>query len=71
MKIKQEITGRCCEVCGCWLPLSNDRIYPVVVRSTTSILGDRTAYDAIDCPRCGCQTILHIRHERLNKRGEK
>ena len=52
-----------CSVCGTKLLPQKESVYKVVeaVTALESLAKSRHVYDAIDCPRCGCQEVLKIR----------
>lgn len=55
-----------CSVCGNGIKLKKEKVY--VVRECNSLV-NATTYNAIDCPFCGCQTILKKRLYEV-KKGE-
>lgn len=59
-----------CSVCGKRFMPYKETVY---LASETPTLGTLltkapTAYDAIDCPRCGCQKLLKIRIPKIAER---
>lgn len=64
MKIKQK-----CGVCGKRLSISKDEIYMVIESQgfAAALTAPPQKFDAIDCPRCGCQQLLAVRMPRLKK----
>lgn len=57
---------RTCAICGRDFPLIADETYIARDNERTGIVNavenkEVTNYDAIDCPHCGCQTILQER----------
>ena len=62
---------KCC-VCGMRLEPRKETVYQVSESlSVTQALTDTAkVFDAIDCPRCGCQHVLKVRMPRF-ERGAK
>ena len=59
-----------CDVCGKWFTLSKEHVYQVVECVYTPFTGDvEKTYDAVDCPQCGCQTLLKVRMPKFVKGG--
>ena len=57
---------RTCAICGRDFPLIAEETYIARDKGRTGIVNavenkEVTIYDAIDCPHCGCQTILQER----------
>lgn len=50
-----------CDICGTPLKMSKENIYLVKDEKMT---GKHIIYNAIDCEKCGCQTILKERKVR-------
>lgn len=51
-----------CNVCGKRLKPNKEDVYAVAERpSIADCLLARKVYEAMDCPRCGCQKVLNIR----------
>lgn len=62
MEEKKIIPGmKTCDVCGRDFPLVVERRYVVKSDSTPILFSSERLYDAIDCPHCGCQNVLHER----------
>lgn len=51
-----------CSVCGEPLVLDKEKTY--LVKDVNFFTGKKTAFDAIDCEKCGCQNILKARIEK-------
>ncbi len=64
MKIK-------CKICKYRFKLSKEMLY--VAQETAcgvSILPTNTKmFDAVDCPRCGCQILLNVREPVVDTKG--
>ena len=60
-----------CKVCGARFALSKDTLYQVeqVVSVTQMLTASAQIYDAVDCPKCGCQLTLGVRLPRIVKGG--
>ena len=57
---------RRCEVCGTKLVLDKSIVYLVVLENgALASLGSRSFFNAVDCPKCGCQTILKQREVEI------
>ena len=58
-----------CKICGKRFKLSAENVY--IASDSTAVLqilaGTVKAYDAVDCPKCGCQTLLC---ERISMVGD-
>ena len=52
-----------CVVCGGKFAIIKEKVYTVLeaVNLATVMTQGNKAYDAIDCPHCGCQKILAVR----------
>lgn len=61
-----------CKVCGNRFEVDKDSVYLVTERLGLSgaLSQAPKLYEAIDCPRCGCQKLLNIRMARLNGEQE-
>ncbi len=61
-----------CKVCGTRIKPAKDEIYAATERLTPMELLTSKArvFDAIDCPRCGCQNLLAIREPRVEAENE-
>jgi hypothetical protein len=57
-----------CDVCGTLLDLNKDKIY--LVKTVNFVTKGEMYSDAVDCEKCGCQTILKEREVRVNGRKE-
>ena len=57
-----------CDVCGTLLDLNKDKIY--LVKTINFVTKVEMYSDAVDCEKCGCQTILKGREVRANGRKE-
>lgn len=57
-----------CVICGHRFEIEIDKKYVVKIQEG---LINKTYYDAIDCPRCGCQKIIWKREEIVDKFVEK
>lgn len=57
-----------CVVCGHRFEIEIDKKYVVKIQEG---LINKTYYDAVDCPRCGCQNIIWKREEIVDKFAEK
>ena len=56
-----------CDICGNGINLKKKDIYLVNKSFFPPLI-----YDAIDCPFCGCQTLLKIRYSKsTNKENNK
>ena len=55
-----------CSVCGNGIKLKKEKVY--IAKECNSLVNS-TIYNAIDCPFCGCQTILKKRLYEV-KKGE-
>lgn len=59
-----------CGVCGYRFTPQKDEIY--TAQTPRSFLSSLTSppeyFDAMDCPHCGCQTMLKIRADRVEKK---
>ena len=64
---KNKKSERKCVVCGNNFEIEMDKKY--VVKSIEAVM--IVYYDAIDCPKCGCQNIIWKRLEKVNKFVEK
>lgn len=57
-----------CGVCGCRVAPDKEKVY--VAEEPRAFMETLTKpplrFDAIDCPRCGCQIMLTIRADRVN-----
>ena len=57
-----------CGVCGYRVTLDKEKVY--VAEEPRAFMETLTKpplrFDAIDCPRCGCQIMLTIRADRVN-----
>lgn len=64
---------RRCDVCGKWFALSKEHIYQVSEPYSVSGMSIDTirVLDAMDCPHCGCQTLLKVRMPKFVKGGAK
>ena len=62
-----------CMVCGERFEPDRERTYQVqeVLTGLAALSGSTKIHDAIDCPRCGCQTILNIRLPVLEERSRE
>lgn len=56
-----------CSFCGNTFEIEIDKKY--VVKNIEA--GRIAYYDAMDCPKCGCQNIIWKRLEKTNKFAEK
>ena len=54
-----------CNVCGKWFTPVKDNTYLVSDHVTKSV------YDALDCPRCGCQHQLKLRMPKFTPKPVK
>lgn len=52
-----------CDVCNNEITLKKKEIYSVYVSSFPQPI---KIYNAIDCPFCGCQTLLKLRYPKKN-----
>ena len=69
-----------CRACGRRMQLKKEQMYlvPKDNKSLVTVFNEQyQAYEAFDCPRCGCQNLVGVRelrpHERLQeneKRGD-
>ena len=53
------LKGIFCDICGNYIEPNKDLVYEVSKTKYTLVENDK--YNAIDCPRCGCQIILKKR----------
>lgn len=58
-----------CSVCGNRFMLARTQVYRVTSPTTvlSQLVGTNETHDAIDCPRCGCQMILHNRWPKISE----
>ena len=54
-----------CSICGRYFQMARNNIYRVRVGELGGINYFGTTYDAIDCPKCGCQMLLSKREENV------
>ena len=49
-----------CKICGKRFALVKDRMYMVIEKPSLDRLFSKSqmVWDAIDCPRCGCQVLV-------------
>ncbi len=59
---------RKCSFCGIEFEIDVNKKY--IVKSKENLL-DISYFDAIDCPKCGCQNIIWKRLERVSENTEK
>lgn len=61
-----------CTVCGKRFAPQKESVYLINGSAATlDILVRAKNYDAVDCPRCGCQQVLKIRFPQIKeKTGE-
>jgi DNA-directed RNA polymerase subunit RPC12/RpoP len=59
-----------CSVCGKRFSLAKEAVYQITdpISPLTALTKGNQAYDAIDCPRCGCQHKLAIRLPNFEER---
>ena len=57
-----------CNVCGNGIRLKKEEIY--VIKNNTNIMIP-TLFNAIDCPFCGCQTILKRRYPMFKQESKE
>lgn len=50
-----------CKVCGKYFTPKKDAVYQVCETTGGLINAVLKVFDAIDCPRCGCQRVLGVR----------
>lgn len=65
MAIKKQV----CKVCNCNFDIKLSKKYLVKIptfKLMTSGLTNNEVYDAMDCPQCGCQQLLCVRHPLLD-----
>lgn len=56
-----------CNVCNYKFIVEKEKTKQVIEPTGTSIIKNVKHYDAIDCPKCGCQKILCTRLQELQK----
>lgn len=59
-----------CNVCGKQVELRKENRYEVLIKASTlqkSFGVKDRLYDAFDCPRCGCQMLMHERFPAKNE----
>jgi len=57
-----------CDICGNGINLKKKNIYSVY----KSIFPQPVLiYDAINCPFCGCQTLLKVRYQKVEKSNKE
>lgn len=56
-----------CNVCNYKFIVEKEKAKQVIETTGTSIIKNIKYYDAIDCPKCGCQKILWARLQELQK----
>ena len=66
--LKNKKPKRKCVVCGNNFEIVIDKKYIIKMREG---LVDVAYFDAMDCPKCGCQNIIWKRAEKVNKNTEK
>lgn len=66
MKRKQK-----CKICGKRFNVIKDKVYIVIETQgfAAALSTPAKKYDAIDCPRCGCQQVLWVRMPRLTNKN--
>ena len=62
-----------CKVCGMRLKPTKETAYQVVESLSVAQVLTNTAktFDAMDCPRCGCQLVLKVRMPKMVKGGNE
>lgn len=57
-----------CKVCKHKFALSKEMLYVVqeVVCGVNIIVPQTKMFDAVDCPKCGCQLLLNIREPAVD-----
>ena len=58
-----------CGVCGKYFIPKKENVYLVAEKKMFSTQQVET-YDAIDCPRCGCQKVLKLRMDKVEQDGD-
>lgn len=61
-----------CKVCGKRFSPDSKRLYQVTEAFSVSSLVTKplnVVYDAMDCPRCGCQMVLNERKPKVAEGG--
>ena len=54
-----------CTICGKWFSVNKKFVYNVVVNKNEGlIIPCNVIFDAMDCPKCGCQYLLKERKLR-------
>lgn len=57
-----------CEVCGNDLVLEKEHVYTAIEnKGLSAAFSPNTLYDVTDCPKCGCQNILHARLPKVEE----
>ena len=70
MAIKKQV----CKVCNCNFDIKPSKKYLVKISTfklMPSGLTKNEVYDAMDCPQCGCQQLLCVRHHHLMIKNNK
>lgn len=62
-----------CSVCGKRFDIKKENTYTVdmTIDNVFSALTKQAVYDAIDCPKCGCQQLLKERKPTCKQDGVK
>ena len=59
-----------CETCGENFEVPKENIYQVKIALRQNIFYARNSYDAVDCPSCGCRTVLKPRMEKVDENAD-
>lgn len=54
--------NNCCKVCGTKLNIEKGNVY--VAQVVNNFFHFTENWNATDCPYCGCQNLLKIRHDK-------
>lgn len=65
MSIKKQV----CKICNCNFDIKLTKKY--IVKVPTSGFLFNNFYDAQDCPHCGCQQLLCVRHPLVDDKNNK
>ena len=70
MAIKKQV----CKICNCNFDIKPAKKYMAKVASIKINLNgcfSSEIYDAMDCPQCGCQQLLCVRHPSVDDKNSK